>query len=379
MMEKIDSSGIKRNNRKTIYQFIKEKKFVSKQDMVVSLNLSLPTVTQNLKYLEEKKLIDASTKIRNTGGRNATAYSCISDAKIALGVYPTANHISVVAVDLLGNILDMEKERIEFNLDDEDYLKKLGKMVVTIKERVIKSDEDLLGVGLAMPGLISDDGESVVYGFTFDFTGKTRVEISKYIPYPTRMFHDSVVAGYADVWIARDIKNAFHISLNYSVGGAVINDRKVFAGNTKKSGEVGHMTIFPKGGKQCYCGQYGCFDTVGHAGNLDSYTNRNLEKYFNLLQVGDSQARELWDDYLDNLAIAINNVRVLFDCDIIIGGYVGAYMEEYMEELHQRVNKRNPFSDTDKSEDYLIPCRYKREATAAGAAIFLVSEFLENI
>jgi len=378
-MKKTASSEIKINNRKTIYRFIKDRGFVSKQDIVVGLGLSLPTVTQNLQYLEEQGLIDGSAKISNTGGRNATAYSCVNDAKIAIGIYLTANHISVVAVDLQGNILAILKDRITFNLDDEEYLKKLGQMVTRLKESVLGPDKEPLGVGLAVPGLVSEDGETVVYGYTLDFTGKTKNEIAKYIPYETKMFHDSFVAGYAEVWVAKEVQNAFHISLNYSVGGVVITKRKIYPGNTEKSGEIGHMTIIPKGGKQCYCGQYGCYDTLGHAGNLDIHTYGNLEQFFSLLKEGDPQMLKVWDEYLEHLAIAINNIRVLFDCDIILGGYVGTYIEEYMDDIRERVNNRNPFSETDNAKDYLLPCKYKQEATAAGAAIVVVSEFLDNI
>lgn len=378
-MKKTASREIKINNRKTIYQFIKDHGFASKQDIVVGLGLSLPTVTQNLQYLEEKGLIDGSAKISNTGGRNATAYSCVKEAKIALGVYLTANHISVVAVDLQGNILAILKKQISFNLDDEDYLAKLGQMVVSLKESVLGSEKEPLGVGLAVPGLVSEDGEKVIYGFTLDFTGKTKVEIAKYIPYETKMFHDSFVAGYAEVWVAKEVQNAFHINLNYSVGGVVITNRKIYPGNSEKSGEIGHMTIIPKGGRRCYCGQYGCFDTLGQAGNLDAHTDGNLETFFELLKEGDPQMKQVWEEYLEHLAIAINNIRVLFDCDIILGGYVGTYIEEYMSDIRERVNKRNPFHETDDAKDYLLPCTYKKEGTAAGAAIVVVSEFLDNI
>jgi predicted NBD/HSP70 family sugar kinase len=378
-MKKSISNEIKMSNRKAIYQFIKDREIVSKQDIVVGLSLSLPTVTQNLQYLEEKGLIDSSSKISNTGGRNATAYACIKEAKIALGVYLTANHISVVAVDLHGNILTILKERINFNLDDEHYLCKLGEMVVAVKESTLGSEDEPLGVGLAVPGLVSEDGETVVYGFAFDSTDRTKAEIVKYIPYETKMLHDSFVAGYAEVWVAKEVQNAFHISLNYSVGGVVITNRKIYAGNSEKSGEIGHMTIIPVGGKKCYCGQYGCYDTVGHAGNLDVHANGNLETFFRLLKEGNTQIEKVWEEYLEHLAIAINNVRVLFDCDIILGGYVGTYIEEHMENIRERVNNRNPFNETDNAKDYLLPCKYKKEATAAGAAIVMVSDFLENI
>jgi len=376
-MKKISSTEIKLKNRQMIYRYIRSQDSVSKQDIVVGLQLSLPTVTQNLQYLEEQGLVDTSKKIKYTGGRNATAYTYIKNAKMAIGVYTTGNHINAVAVDLSGNVVEMIRERIEFNLDDENYLKKLGEMVEQVKVNAGIADENLLGVGISVPSLVSDDGEQVIYGLTLNFTGKTRAQIAKYIPYDNRLFHDSYAAGYAEIWIDHRVRNAFYISLSNSVGGSVVIDNEIYEGNTHKGGEIGHMVVVPDGGKQCYCGQYGCFDTVCNTGNLDHYTNGNLEEFFRLLKEGDVTAQKLWDKYLDDLALAIHNVRMLFDNVVILGGYVGANIEEYMETLYKRVDKLNPFDD--KASDYLIPCKYKVEATAAGAAILYINKFINTI
>lgn len=373
----IISNDIKIQNRQKIYKFIRNQGSVSKQDIVVGLQLSLPTVTQNLQYLEEQGLIDTSRKIKNTGGRNATAYSYMKKAKRAIGVYITPNHINAVAVDLSGNVIDKTKERVKFNLQDDNYLRKVGQAVEQVKQMAAIPDEDLLGVGIAVPSLVSDDGEDVNYGMTLNFKGATRKLISTYIPYPTRMFHDSFVAGYAEVWIDKRIQNAFYISLNNSVGGAVVVGKDIYPGDTNKSGEIGHMVIEARNGKQCYCGRYGCLDTVCNASNLDNYTDGNLEEFFRLLKEGDEKAVGLWDEYLDYLALAIHNIRMLFDSIVILGGYVGAYIDEYMDVLYARVNERNSFGD--KAEDYLIPCKYKVEATAAGAAIIFIDDFIEAV
>lgn len=79
MIEKISVNDIKMRNRENIYYYIRMNGPVSKMDIVTALRLSLPTVTQNLKYLKGRGLIDDSGRIRNTGGRNATAYMCLKD------------------------------------------------------------------------------------------------------------------------------------------------------------------------------------------------------------------------------------------------------------------------------------------------------------
>lgn len=137
------------------------------------------------------------------------------------------------------------------------------------------------------------------------------------------------------------------------------------------------MIVVPEGGRQCYCGKYGCFDTVCRAGNLDQYTDGNLELFFEKLRKKDKTALALWDEYLDHLAIAIHNIRILFDGKVILGGYVGAYIGEYLSDLCRRVDEYNPFGD--RAEDYVIACHYKKEASAAGAAIFYIDEFLAEI
>lgn len=360
-----------------IYHYIREQRAVSKQGIVVGLNLSLPTITQNLQYLISLGLIDTSNKIRNTGGRSATAYAFVKRARVAIGVYLSAHHISVIGVDLSGEIIAMEKTRMKFDLDNDAYVRELGDLVERVKIATRVSDENLLGVGIAVQGLVSDDGEEVTYGKTLDFTGITRAQIAKYIPYPNRLFHDSEVGGYAEVWVHHEVQDAFYISLSSSIGGAVVMNNELHLGDTRKSGEIGHVVAVAKGGEQCYCGKYGCFETVCRATKLSDYTDGNLELFFDLLKQGDEVALKLWDEFLDHLASAIHNIRMLFNGTIILGGYVGSYIGAFIDDLRARVDARNPFSE--RAKDYLIQCKYKIEASAAGAAISYIDKFFESI
>lgn len=360
-----------------IYQFIREKETVSKQDIVIGLGLSLPTITQNLQNLVELGLIDTSKKISNTGGRNAIAYSYMENARYAIGVYLNRHYINCVALDLSGNVINLVKTRENFDLNDDIYLRKIAETVEEVKKNTNFPDEKFLGVGIAVPGLISDDGERVTYGLTLNFTGATREQVAKYIPYPNRLFHDSAAAGYAEVWVRRDLKDAFYLSLSNSVGGSVIIDNKIFEGDYRKSGEIGHMTVIPKAGDRCYCGQRGCFDTVCRANGLAEYAKGNLDAFFESLEAGDLGARRHWNKYLEYLSIGIHNIRMLYDTKIVIGGYVGAYIEKYMDDLCARVDARDAFNE--RSDTYLIPCKYKTEPTGAGAAIHLIDDFFETI
>ena len=83
-----------------------------------------------------------------------------------------------------------------------------------------------------------------------------------------------------------------------------------------------------------------------------------------------------WDAYLDDLAIAVTNIRMIFDCDIILGGYVGGYVEKYMNQFAKKTKKYNNF-DIDTS--YITTGSYKRLSSAIGAAQIAIDDFIDNM
>jgi predicted NBD/HSP70 family sugar kinase len=321
--------------------------------------------------------VDTSQRIRNTGGRSATAFSFQAKARSAIGINLTGHHMNAVSVDLLGDVGTVVRYRIPFDLDDDGYLQKIGGMVKEIMQKDRISEDVLLGVGVSVPGLISDDGEEVVYGRTLHFSGKRKEQICRYVPYRSRLFHDSYTAGYGESKANPELDEAFFISLGNSIGGAIISAKGLFQGETRRAGEIGHMIVAPKSKKKCYCGNYGCFDVMCNAGVLDSLTGGNLEEFFRLKEEKDPEALKTWERYLDHLALAVHNIRMLGDMKIVLGGYVGPYVTEEKEQLFWRVDKLDPFGQ--KAEDYIIPCRSKVESIAVGSARVFIDEFIDSV
>lgn len=366
---------IKQNNREKIYFYIRKRGLATKQDISYDLQLSLPTVTQNLEYLVKHGLIGSDSKVANkSGGRNPIAYSYVVDAKVAIGLDITKHHIKSVIVDLDGNVVKYIYKRQDYSRDDK-YLKLLGEAVETIIESVQLDSKKILGIGIAMPGLINQEKGYVVDGRVVNNTGMNCEEFSKYIPYPTKLIHDSNAAGFSEIWMASEIHNAFYISLCNSVGGSVLLSDNVYMGDGLYSGEVGHLNLIPNG-EPCYCGQKGCFDVYCNAERLANYADCDLELFFLRLGQGEERLQKVWDEYLDYLAVAVNDIRMLFGCTVILGGYVGAYMKDYMDVLYKKVDAKSPFGEY--ASNYLIPCQNTIESVATGAALYFVREFLEN-
>ena len=374
MDSRITNQEIRQKNKSAIFRLFRQREQLSRQDIVQTLGLSLPTVTHNLEELIAEGLVAISGSVGNTGGRRAKTYSLVRGARTAIGIDVKKHNATAVAMDLEGCIIGSVRRNVAYASSDS-YYRVLGEMVSELVQKNGLREDRILGVGIGVPGLVSKDNKTVFYGEILNFTGATSEEFGRYIPYPVALHNDANASSFAEFWAFPDTPDAFYIMLSNNVGGSVYIDGQPYIGDHIRSGEVGHMVIVPDG-KQCYCGQRGCMDAYCAATVLASAAKGDLSLFFWRLKEGDPDIRKIWEEYLGHLAQAVVNLRMLFDCPIIIGGYVGAYIEEYMDELKALLNGRNTF---DPVADYLMPCRFKGNAIACGAALYNISAFLKSI
>lgn len=53
---------------------------------------------------------------------------------------------------------------------------------------------------------------------------------------------------------------------------------------------------------------------------LSSELNMTLDNFFELAAQGNKNNSNVLDEYMDNLALGINNIYTMMDCDIVLGG-----------------------------------------------------------
>lgn len=364
--------NLRKFNTSNIYSYFLSHPDVTKQDLASTLNLTLPTVTKNIEYLSGLGLIQVSGSRGQTGGRRAITYSLCSEAKVALGLDISKHHVSCVVVDLYGKIISFKRHRLVFEYTDK-YFREVSELLNRFIENCGIDEKKIIGVGIGIPALVQSDNRTVFYSAIMGFEEDTYSMFHKYIPYDIVMFNDAKASCFAEKWVNKDIRNAFYILLSNNVGGAMIINGQVYSGNNFRAAEVGHITLVPRG-RKCYCGQSGCVDPYLAATNL---SQDDLAGFFATLQTTqDERILDDWDQYLDYMASAVNNVRALMDCDVILGGYVGAYLEPYLGEIKKRALKISTF---DSDADYIKLCSYKNESIAAGAALYHISEFTKTI
>ena len=153
---------IKQKNRKNVLRVIYEEKKISKAEISKRLGLSMPTVTQNLSELFDKELICINGTFDSTGGRKAKAIGFNADARFAIGIDITKNHISGVLINLYGEIV--YSVRLRFRFEESDiYYREIAKLISHVMEKGMVGATSILGVGVSIPAIIAEDGKTVTY------------------------------------------------------------------------------------------------------------------------------------------------------------------------------------------------------------------------
>ncbi|MDR0644336.1 MAG: ROK family transcriptional regulator [Treponema sp.] len=381
---------VKRLNRNRVFRYINRHERISRPELSQSLGISFPTILFITNELIEKGVIREEGEFESTGGRKAKALLPVHDARFALGLDITLNHISIVLTDLSGAALEHIRMQKRFE-NTEEYRQFLAESLVIFSHDTGVPNEKILGVGISLPGIIDMQQKRLSHSHILNIFDVPCEEISKDIPFPVAFTNDANAAALSELRSRQDYTHALYLSLSNSVGGALIfrkvpslggkwdagvwqNDNLVM-GDNFKCGEIGHMTLIP-GGKRCYCGKNGCFDAYCNAKILAQHSDGRLELFFNSLKEGNPVLKAEWESYLDHLAAHINSLRMLMDCKVIVGGYVGGFIEPYLGDLHRRLRDMDTFGD---DGNYVEACTYRLEASALGAALLHIEAYISSI
>ena len=372
--KKITNMEVKKKNRNEVFRYICKHGTVSNPDISYNMKISLPTATQITKELIAEGLLEEKGELQSTGGRRAKALSAVVNARLAVGLDITKNHISFVLTNIVGEILKYERIYQPY-FSEAAYYQEVSERLEHFLDESGSDKDKILGVGISFPGIIDLDKGQITYSHILGIEAVPLDALSTYFSYPCFFLNDANAGAYAEGFHGDEAERFFYLSLSNTVGGAIFDGNGLVQGRNFRCGEVGHMTVVMDG-ESCYCGKRGCLDAYCAAWHLSDAADGKLEQFFCLLDQGDAEAVKIWDSYTDYLAIAVNNIYMVLDCDIVLGGYVGSSMGMHLQELWNKVAGRNTFGE---KEPYVKGCNYKVAAAALGAALNVIEMFVSQI
>ena len=369
-----DKLDIKKLNRNRIYRHILEQNQVSIADISYDLMISQPTATQHVYSLMKENLLVECGLYESRGGRRAKAFACNPLAHVACGINITHSEADMVIVDMQGKLIDYEKLSLNGEINAA-MMQQLNETLQNMLRRNALPRERVIGVGISLPAIIDGNGKIHDTAFDWPLAESFQRSLEEALSFNIDYINDASSGGYAEFWHCKSTENLFYISLSNTVGGAVRIHNHVFNGDDFRAAEIGHVTLVD-GGKPCYCGQRGCVNAYCSSSNLIRPEEGELSLFFRKLQDGDQESLLKWNTYLDYLAIAINNIRMMYDCNVILGGSVGRFIPPYIPDLEARLARRDSFYRKDR---FVLDCKYHSESSAVGAALRFIDRFIDEI
>jgi len=248
---------------------------------------------------------------------------------------------------------------------------------------------DLNWIGIATPGIVKDDVVLVAFnlGWTNAEFGRILSEITGR---PTYVANDANAAAYAEaIWgSGKDAKTLVAFTLGTGVGGGIVINGKIWEGMNGFAAEMGHTILVP-GGRSCACGKRGCIEAYCSASALIKETKRMMKIYpesvmwrlcdgdiervsgktaFRAKDEGDEAASIVINEFIDNLAIGIENVVNILQPDVVcVGGGISREGEVLLAPLRERV-LHGTFGVEDLRTK-VVAATFKNDAGIIGAAL----------
>ncbi|WP_421693210.1 ROK family transcriptional regulator [Aestuariivirga sp.] len=305
-------------NRRIVLEAIRRHGPVERADIARRVGLTVQTVSNIIRELEELDLVTFSRAQPKGRGSPATSLTLNPSGAFAVGLSVTPRGIEAALVDLAGTLI-AEEQLLLAQPGPEWAFTEVARLMKSFREKI--PGRRLLGVGLAMPGPFDIDSMS--------FVGPTTLESWRGIPVEQKLAeatalpafiesdHAAAALGECLYGAGREVRDFYYLYFGVGLGGSMVQDGLPVRGARRNAGEIGHVPMVVNG-RPCSCGNRGCLERYL---SLEAYARREPI-------IGRAAWIEEAAPLLRNAVVTIEN---LFDPDTIVIG--GIAEDEMLQEL----------------------------------------------
>ena len=180
-----------------------------------------------------------------------------------VGVDVGGTKIQAALVDDAGMIYNRHKRPTPRDQGVEGAIVAIEEAIQVILDEMPQGDQ-LLGIGIAMPGVVDTQKGLVVITPNMSFEDVYLGDrLSEKFSVPVAVGNDCNLGALGEKWLGagRDAKSVMAILVGTGIGGGFVQGSQLWTGARESACEVGHMVI-EIGGRLCGCGNRGCLETL---------------------------------------------------------------------------------------------------------------------
>jgi len=380
---------VRRMNRDVILKLVREQGPISRTALARKTRLTPATAFSIVEELVQQGLVQGTGIGPSQGGRRPMLFEFNPRSYGVIGV-------DIRSAQVLGLVTDLDARPeviVANDYDPDSDVDVVALTAQTIRELIAASPfprERLMGIGVAVPGLIDVQRGVVVESRNWNWTNLPlrdlligEFDLAIYMEVDDK----ALAVGEAFFGSGRGIPNTVCIKIGRGLGAGLVMDSVLVRGADNMAGEIEHILVDPEG-PRCFCGNYGCLTALVSAsaitgravkglklgavssvteavgGRLDRIT---VALIADAARAGDPFARQIMEETGRYLGIAVAMLVNLLNPDrVIIGGGVIQAGSPLIEPIRQVVRQRT-YAVPGKRVS-IVPADLGVEAPAVGAA-----------
>ncbi|MEU6738893.1 ROK family transcriptional regulator [Streptosporangium sandarakinum] len=329
-----DFADVRATNLAVVLRFVREHAPCSRADIAASTGLNKATVSSLVADLIDRRLVRETGLTENRVGRPATMLVLDGSPYAAIGVEINVDYVTAVAVDLSGErLLSWRRSFQGPDVTVSQAMAVVAGLVRRVTTRMAREERQVLGLTVAVPGLVGTDGVVRVapnLGWRdADLCG----DLTKALRdpgFPVQVDNDANLAALAEhrfgPWAGT--ADLVYLTGGIGVGAGVILDGRLRRGGRGYGGEIGHIQLDPLGA-ECRCGRRGCLEAVAgigavleHAALSPAEVEVELEETVRLARAGDAHTLAVLAGVGRDLGRGVSMIANLLNPEVVVlGGY----------------------------------------------------------
>lgn len=398
-LRRINQEDLRNHNLSvTLDTLLRAQKPMSRADLAKETGLTKATLSLLASMLIESGVVqEGEPVVSTTYGRPSTPLEIHGGSIAGIGLQINTDGYGCLALDLNGDTLGREWVSEDMTgTDPYEIFAKLDAMTFPLESRLKRRGCKVVGAGLALPGIVTDDMWLLVArNLGWENVNLTRFNVVRRLDVvagnEAKMAAIAQIPGYATerasfLNVVDRTDSFIYLSTDIGIGGAVVRDGEVVMGSHGFAGEIGHLSV-AMDGPLCSCGRHGCLEAfagrralveaAGIAEDGDVTSSEAIDMFLQRWRAGDSDVSKVVDQAADALVSAIASAVNLVDVDtVLLGGLWTHFGDELATVLEGRLRSEILGYSNVKIRVFVPPVAL--HPSLYGAAEMGLRRFIEN-
>jgi glucokinase-like ROK family protein len=375
----VTHSAMRGINRSAILETVRRRGPISRSQIAATLDISLPTVMRIVDELIDEGFVRPQGATEWSGGRRRSLLEFHVDGQVVIGVDLGGAQLFGAVADLGGNVLG-EVDMPRHGTSGKESYDRVVELIETLLASPTVAGRRVRGIGVGAPGVTRHREGIVTWAYALDWKDfPLKARLAERFQLPITVDNDVNLAALGELWFGagQNVQNMVLLAIGTGIGAGIIIDRALYRGSHEASGEIGHMIPGRDFlGRNCvaFGALEGAASGTGIAGRArqvldgtrspDDLAGLLADDVFDAARQGQDWAQRVIDETVDYLAIAVANISVAFDPEIIVlGGSVTRSADLLVAPILRRLNGCLP------SQPQLVVSSLGRRAAAMGAIV----------